>query len=228
MDRAATIEDLLATGGLQVHGWLPARSIAGLLRVAFDPAAHTRTDLSADVTCGGGVDPAAAGPYGLDEDWTRLRHDSGWSTTLQVTRPPSRPVPGDFLQHLLIGAPVTRRLSLLYVPTPAATAQRQATSAQVSADAEAALRTRWGFTIGARQRRTHDDAARREADLVDGRAVYRTCWTLTITGTDPDDLDAAVEQVEAAARRCGLELRRLTGLQRQGCGFTLPLCRGAG
>jgi hypothetical protein len=228
LDRAATIEDALRAVGIEVHGWLPARALAQLLRVAFDPAARRQLDARpADVNDGGGADPATAGPLGLVDSWSALRLASGWATTLQVTGPPSRPVTGEFLQHLLIGVPAERRMSLLYVPTPMSVAERRAQTQQVTADSEQALRARWGFAASARHARAHDDAARREHDLIEGRAVYRLVWTITITAPSPGELDAAVGQVETAGRRCGLELRRLVGTQRQAAGFSLPLCRGA-
>ena len=118
-------------------------------------------------------------------------------------------------------------MSLLYVPTPAQTAERRAQTQQVTAESEQALRLRWGFSTSARHRRSHGDAAQREADLVDGRAVYRLVWTITVTAPSLGELDVAVGQTEAAARRCGLELRRLVGTQRQAASFSLPLCRGA-
>jgi hypothetical protein len=228
MDRAVTVEESLRAAGLEVHGWLPARAIGQVLRLGFDPAARAQLDaVTDDVTAGGGVDPAASGPRGMVDQWSAVRHDSGWSTTLQVIRPPSRPVTGDFLQHLLIGVAAERRMSLLFVPTSMQIAERRAQTQQVSADAEQAVRARWGFGTSARHHRSHGDAARREAELVDGRAVYRVVWLITVTATDPPGLQAAVGQAEAAARRCGLELRRLAGTQRQAAGFTLPLCRGA-
>jgi hypothetical protein len=228
MDRAAAVEETLRSAGLAVQGWLPATRIAAVLRAAFDPdATHRLADDAGDVNEDAGVTPVAAGPAGMADGWAAVRHDSGWSTTLQVTRPPARPVTGDFLQHLLIGVSAQRRLSLLYVPTPVATAERRAQTQQVSTESEQTLRARWGFGTSARQRRTWEDAARREEDLVEGRTVYRVTWLLTVTAATPADLDAAVGQVEAAARRCCLELRRLSGTQRQGFAFTLPLCRGA-
>ncbi len=228
LDRAVQVEEALAGAGIEVHGWLPARQVAALLRVSFDPAAADQFDVRGDdVTDGAGCDPTAAGPAGMVESWASLKLDSGWAVTLQVAGPPTRPVTGEFLQHLLIGVPAARRMSLLYVPTPAQTAERRAQTQQVTAESEQALRVRWGFAASARHRRSHGDAAQREADLVDGRAVFRLVWTLTVTGASPAELDAAVGQVEAAARRCGLELRRLVGTQRQAAAFTLPLCRGA-
>ena len=86
---------------------------------------------------------------------------------------------------------------------------------------------RWGFATSARQRRAQSDAVQREAEVVEGRAVFRVVWLVTVTGRDPHELDAAVGQLEAAARRCGLDLRPMTGTQRQAAAFTLPLCRGA-
>jgi hypothetical protein len=228
MDRAAAVEDALRGAGLAVHGWLPARSIAQLLKVAFDPEVRPLLDRrDEDVTAGGGIDPAVAGPTGMVEQWSVLRHDSGWSVTCQIVRPPTRPVTGDFLQHLLVGVPVERRLSLLYVPTAASVAERRAQTQQVSADAEQAVRARWGFGVSARHRREHHDAARREAELAEGRAVYRAVWLITVTAPDLPGVQVALGQLDTAARRCGVELRRLSGTQRQAAAFTLPLCRGA-
>ena len=228
LDRASQVEEALTGAGVEVHGWLPARQVAAVLRAGFDPAASDELDgRGDDVTAGAGCDPAVAGPAGMVESWTSLRLDTGWATTLQVAGPPSRPVTGEFLQHLLIGVPAARRMSLLYVPTPVQTAERRAQTQQVTAESEQALRVRWGFAASARHRRSHGDAAQREADLVDGRAVFRLVWTITLTGASISELDVAVGQAEAAARRCGLELRRLVGTQRQAASFTLPLCRGA-
>jgi hypothetical protein len=225
MDRAAIIEEVLRGAGLDVHGWLPADAIAQMLRVGFDPAARGHLDTAPDSPTG--IDPAAVGPTGIVDGWSAVRHDSGWSTTLQVLRPPARPVCGDFLQHLLIGVPAERRMSILYVPTPMATAERQAQTQQVSTESEQTLRARWGFGTSARQRRQYEDAARREEDLVEGRTVFKVVWLITVTAPTPGELEASIGQVEAAARRCSLELRLLAGSQRQGHAFTLPLCRGA-
>ena len=228
MDRAAAVEETLRSAGLDVQGWLPAAIIGSILRAAFDPAtAHRLANHASDVNDGAGVAPPAPGPAGMVDGWAAVRHDSGWSTTLQIVRPPGRPVTGDFLQHLLIGVPGHRRLSLLYVPTPMATAERRAQTQQVSTESEQTLRARWGFGTSARQRRAWADAARREEDLVEGRTVYRVTWLVTVTAATPADLDTAVGQAEAAARRCALDLRRLSGTQRQAFAFTLPLCRGA-
>ena len=228
LDRAAQLEEALTGAGIEVHGWLAARQVAAVLRAGFDPSATGELDTRGDnVTAGAGCDPVVAGPAGMVESWAAVRLDAGWAATCQIVAPPSRPVSGEFLQHLLIGVPAARRMSLLYVPTPAQTAERRAQTEQVTAESEQALRMRWGFASSARHRRSHGDAAQREADLVDGRAVFRLVWTITITAPTLSDLDAAVGQAEAGARRCGLELRRLVGTQRQATSFTLPLCRGA-
>ncbi|MEX0705414.1 MAG: SCO6880 family protein [Nitriliruptoraceae bacterium] len=227
LDRAAVIEDNLRSAGIDLHGWLPARTIGLVLRTAFDPDATVLCDQPTDVNDGGGIEVAAAGPTGMIDNWSTVRHDTGWSTTLQVVRPPARPVTGEFLQHLLLGVPARRRMSILYVPTPMATAERRAQTQQVSTESEQALRARWGFATSARQRRTAADAAQREEDVVEGRTAYRVVWLVTVTAETPAQLETAVGQVEAAARRCALELRRMAGTQRQAFGFTLPLCRGA-
>lgn len=227
MDRAARVEEHLVAGGLQLHGWLPARTIAQVLRVGFDPAARQLVGDMADVADGAGVDPAACGPWGMVDGWSAVRHDSGWSTTFEVVRPPSRQVTGDFLQHLLVGVPAQRRMSMLLVPQSMTTAERRVQSRQIAAETEERARIQRGFASSARRRREHGDAARQEQQLVAGRAMYRLVWLLTVTAATPAGLETAVGQVEAAGRRCGLELRRMAGMQRQAAGWTLPLCRGA-
>src|SRR5690606_22117619 len=128
----------------------------------------------------------------------------------------------EFLQHLLLGVDARRRMSLLYVPTPSAVAQRRAQTQQVSVESEQTLRARWGFGTSARQRRTWQDAAQREEDLVEGRTIYRLVWLITITAATPAELETATGQVEATARRCALELQRLAGTQRQVFAFPPP------
>lgn len=226
-DRAAQVEDALRRAGLVVHGWLPARRIAEVIRTAYDPLARLELDdRPDDVHEGGGVAVEAAGPAAVDDGWWSARHDSGYSTTLQVIRPPTRPVTGDFLQHLLVGVAAERRLSLLFHPQSSARAERTVQAQQVSNASDQQLRRRWGFTSTARQERELADARRREEDVAAGRTVMRVIWLVTVVGTDLDELESGVGQVEAAARRCGLELRRMAGLQRQAAAWTLPLCRG--
>jgi hypothetical protein len=172
IDRAVTVEDALRAAGLQVHGWLSATQIGQVLKVGFDLTTPHHPDHDHDDDGGdGGV--WGWGPAALVEGWSALRHAGGWSTSLQVVRPPSRPVTGDFLQHLLIGVPAVRRMSLLYVPSAMHVAERRAQSQQVSTEAEQQVRARWGFGVTARHRRAHADAAAREAELVEGRAVFR-------------------------------------------------------
>jgi len=205
IDRAVAVEDALEAAGLTVHGWLSATQLAQLLRDGFDPAARSNTDPADDAAAGEELSVAAAmaGPTAMVDQWSAVRHGAGWSTTLQVIRPPSRPATGDVLQHLLIGIPARRRMSLLYVPTSMHVAERRAHTEQLSTEAEEAFRARWGFATSARHRRAHTDAAVREAELVDGRAVYRAIWLITVTAADPAALDAAVGQVDAAARQWG-------------------------
>lgn len=222
LDRAATVEDLLASAGIVLTGWLAPAAVAGMVRDAYTGDGTPLPDVD-DVE----LAATAAGPTAVDESWRTVRHDGGWSATVQIVQPPTRPVPGDVLQHLLIGLPGRHRMSILSVPTAQATAERRAQTQQVTAESEAHLRHRLGFGASARQYRHRDDAARREADVVDGRTVHQVTWLLTVTADTLDDLERDLATIEAAARRCSLITRRLVGTQRQAFGFTLPLCRGA-
>lgn len=65
-----------------------------------------------------------------------------------------------------------------------------------------------------------------EADLTAGHGLLRYTGLVSVTATNPDELDAAVAAVEQAAIQASCETRRLVGQQaRAFTAAALPLAR---
>ncbi|SDG76664.1 SCO6880 family protein [Pseudonocardia oroxyli] len=211
------IEQGLAGAGVAVlgrgsTGWLTHR-----VRAAFDPA--VRRDLAGDEALIARW--ADAGPIAASESWDDYRHDSGLSVTWGMREAPRQAVSAHILTPLLSPGPFPRRVTVLYEPydaqDAAAKVEAEITSGQVRrAWAE---RTRRDET-----QRDRDDrhralqSAREEAE---GAGLGRFSIYITTTVLDPDDLAAAVSDVETRAGQAKIRLRRLRGSQ--GAGFAVAL-----
>jgi hypothetical protein len=77
-----------------------------------------------------------------------------------------------------------------------------------------------------RRSREEEALAGHEHDLSDGHAFYRFAGFVTVTASDEDELTSACGEIEEAAGRSFLDLRRLFGEQEAAFTYTLPLCRG--
>ena len=91
---------------------------------------------------------------------------------------------------------------------------------------QGAMRRRAGFVPSTRRRREADGVVQREVELADGHGEYRFSGYVTVAGVDRKHLEVACAEVEQAARRAHLELRRLYGRQAEALTWTLPLGRG--
>jgi hypothetical protein len=217
----------LASSDITFDDVLSPRMLAQAIRVAFDPGARGRLARRAD------GDPEQAGttvanawPLATDTLWGAYRTEDAWHMTYWVAQWPRLPVGPDFLAYLLLGTTVMRTVSVTMAPVPAGQAHREVEQAMVQGLADDELRARAGFMGTARRRREREAVARREEELAVGHADYRVSGYVTVTAADPDQLQLACGEIEQAAERSRLELRRLYGQQDIAFTHTLPLGRG--
>ena len=119
-----------------------------------------------------------------------------------------------------------RTVSLTMEPVSPLKAIRSVEAARTSAAADEELRRRAGFVTSTRRQNEQEALASHERDLSEGHAFYRFSGFITVTATTPDDLTIACGEIEEAAGRCFLDVRRLSGEQARAFTYTLPLCRG--
>ena len=157
-----------------------------------------------------------AGPVAAVEHWDHYRHDSGLSVSWALREAPRQAVAARVLAPLLTPGPFPRRVTWLYEPYPADQA-----AARVEAEVTAgqirrawAARTRRDETQ--RERDDRDRAVQSAREEAEGAGVGRFTAYVTTTVTDPDQLAAAVADLEQRAGQAKLRLRRLRGSQAAG------------
>jgi len=212
---------------VSVEGALTPRLIAHAIRTGFDPSSREGlATIAARDSDRVGASIAAAGPMAADESWGVYRSDGGWHATYWIAEWPRIDTDADFLAPLLLRTEVMRTVSLVMEPISPLRAIRSVEAARTSAAADEELRQRAGFVLTTRRKKEQDSLADHERDLSDGHAFYRFSGYITVTASTHDELVAACGEIEEAAGRCFLDIRRLVGAQAEAFTYSLPLCRG--
>lgn len=210
-----------------VEGALTPRLVAHALRTGFDPECRRRLmSMASKDPSLAGTAVGQAGPMAADESWSVYRSDGAWHATYWIAEWPRIDADADFLAPLLLRTEAMRTVSLTMEPVSPLKAIRAVESARTSAAADEELRERGGFVTTTRRRKEQDALADHERDLSNGHAFFRFAGFITVTAFSREELDASCGEVEEAAGRSFLDIRRLTGEQADAFTYTLPLARG--
>lgn len=223
---AALSTNLTATE-VTVEGALTPRLVAHAIRSGYDPTC--RAGLATITSRDGnrsGTAVVNAGPMATEEEWAMYRSDGAWHATYWIAEWPRIDADADFLAPLLLRTEAMRTVSLVMEPVSPLKAIRSVEAARTSAAADEELRQRAGFVTTSRRRKEQDSLADHERDLSNGHAFYRFSGYVTVTAPTRDELVSACGEIEEAAGRCFLDMRRFAGAQAEAFTFTLPLCRG--
>lgn len=223
---AALSASLMATD-VTVEGALTPRLAAHALRTAFDPGArHKLATMAVRDPERQGSALVNAGPMAAHEMWSAYRSDGAWHTTYWIAEWPRIDTDADFLAPVLLRTEAMRAVSLAMEPVSPLRAIRSVEAARTSAAADEDLRQRAGFVTTTRRRKEQDSLADHERDLSEGHAFYRFSGYITVSAFTEEELAAACGEVEEAAGRSFLDIRRMVGEQSRAFTYTLPLCRG--
>ena len=219
--RAEPLYRLLASrllAGELVAEPLSQRAVRQQLRAAMmgtlTPASAVSTD-------------TADGPATRKESWDHLRTDDVWHRSYLITGWPRIPVGPAWLSPLLSEGPSTgwRSVTMHFEAVRPELAGRRARAARQSASLDVDDRARLGFGVGARERRTQQEADSADEELAAGHVQHRVAGLILVSGNSRDDLDEACRQTVAAASAARLEVRALHGRQSHAWAASLPLCR---
>lgn len=222
-----SLSSSLMSADVAVEGVLTPRLLSAVIRTAYDPASRThlaRVGTRDSERAGSAV--VAAGPMATEASWTALRADGAFHATYWIAEWPRVDVDPDFLAALLLRTECTRTVSLVMEPIPPLRAIRSVESARTSLAADDELRERAGFLATARRRREDDALAQHERELGNGHAFFRFAGFITATAQSAEELEVACGEIEEAAGRALLDVRRLDGQHDTAFAFTLPTCRG--
>lgn len=223
----ASLTSSLMSAEVVVEGALTPRLLAAALRVGFDPGSRRHlARLSSRNPDRAGSALAAAGPMATEASWSAYHCDGAFHATYWIAEWPRVDVDADFLAPLLLRTECTRAVSLTMEPIPALRAIRAVESARTSMAADEDLRDRAGFLSTARRRREDDALAQHERELGNGHAFYRFAGHVTVSAPSLEELEAACGEIEEAAGRCLLDVRRLDGQHDLAFVRTLPTAMG--
>jgi hypothetical protein len=217
-----TLTAALRAADLSPSEWLEPGDLALILRSAYDPVVAGALERHGEL----GRDLATAGPVAVAETWSSLRSDSAHHCVLWISEWPRSLVFPGFLAPVLLTSGVRRTFTLLYTPLRTDQASRDIRKKKTEYISDAAQRQRIGQIEDAQQSAEYGDVLQQEADLTAGHGILRVTGLITVSASDPDELEAAVAGIEQAAIQASCETRRLWGQQAQA--FTaaaLPLCR---
>lgn len=228
LDELRLVSMRLEAANLVVGAPLSAARTAEALRLRCDPSCRPRLEARAATLAEltGLVSRYSAAPLASLVELDHVRTDASLHRTYLVTEWPRLEVGANWLEPFLLHSAGVRTFCLHYEPVPPSAAQRRIDrdSTRLAADEE--QRSRAGFRIGARHRRTQAAVAEREAELVAGYAELGFTGFVTVTAPDREALAVSCASYEQAAAQCGLELRALDGQHDLGLVWSLPLGRG--
>jgi len=230
---------VISGADLRIAGWLVPRDLAEVIRTAFDP--HSSRELDARraawqaATQAGqepqglapGVTPAAAGPAAAQADPGRYAHDGAVSVTYWVQDWPRHQVYATALMPLLAESLHRRSFSLHAEPLGPRTAERSVMRERTARDVAVRMRQRTGQVIPEHERQAMARAQAQDAERAAGHGLVRFTGYVTVTVTDPSQVDDACAALEADAAAAGIEARRMWFAQDVGFAVSaLPLGMG--
>jgi hypothetical protein len=233
------LQPALARADLRAVGWLDVRTLAAVIRSAFDPHTCTRAP---GAWAGAGPDGAAAGqagrrtafgpdlagPAAAESSWSVYRHDGAWSVSYQVRCWPRSGIVATNLHPLLAAREGARRsFALVCEPLGPRRAERELARARTRRHALVSLRRRTGRLESAEELSDLALADAQDLARARGDGIVRFTALVTVTVTDRSELEPACAQLLSDAAAASLDLRRLYGAQDSGfAAGALPLGRG--
>jgi hypothetical protein len=223
----------IGAADVQIESWLGPRDLAEVIRSAYDPhsARHlaerraTATALDADgQQLPAGVDPGVAGPAAAEAKPGSYAHDGAHSVTYWVHDWPRNQVYSTVLAPLLGEGQHRRAFSLHVEPLGPREAEREVMKERTARSVAVRMRQRTGQIVPEHEQAALDRARTQDAERAAGHGLVRFTAYVTLTVTDPAELDDACAALEADAAAARIELRRIWYAQDVGFAMSaLPL-----
>jgi hypothetical protein len=226
VEEAERVAEGLRRAGAEIKGAMTPRHLARLLRTAFDPYIRPALSREPDELAAIALSPDGLWPIGAIEEWDHYRTDGAVHSTYWIAGWPRVDVGALFLDALLSQSFAVRTVSVTFEPVSTDRSIRDVEAQVTRAEADQAVRARFGQAETARQQQAYGATRRREAELAAGYNEIRFAGFVTVSAPDVEQLHTARAEVARDASRSRLELRPMYAQQAEAFTFTLPLCRG--
>lgn len=200
-----TIEGTLPASGTTVQAWHSPRSLAALVRSAFDPQASVViSERSGDWV---GVAPGSAGPVAMEVFTDHVRTDGYLHRTYKVSEFPQSQARLGFLEPLIFAGDFRHTVSVVWVPRDARGALNHVQRRKADWRTTTRLLDKLDRPHTLEHDRELEDINREENELVDGHARLDLAVLITVTGADEMELEANCADVLSRAVNANCELR---------------------
>ncbi|GIG67785.1 PrgI family protein [Phytomonospora endophytica] len=220
-------------GGADLHiqAWLGPRDLAEVIRTAYDP--HSARHLAdrragANNTDGeglaAGVAASVTGPAAAEATPGHYLHDGAVSATYWVAEWPRSQTHATVLAPLLGEGLHRRAFSMHFEPLGPREAEKSVMRERTKRSVAVRMRQRTGQIVPEHEQAALERAAAQDAERAAGHGLVRMTGYVTVTVTDPGELDDACAAVEADAAAARIEVRRMWFAQDIGFAMSaLPL-----
>ena len=226
VEEAERVAEGLRRAGAEIKGAMTPRHLARLFQTAFDPYVRLGPLDDEDGLPTTEGPTAAVWPIAAIEGWDHYRTDGAVHSTYWIAGWPRVDVGALFLDPLLSQSFAVRTVGVTFEPVGTDRSIRDVEAQVTRAEADQAVRARFGQAETARQQQAYGATRRREAELAAGFSEIRFAGFVTVSAPDVEQLHGARAEVARDASRSHLELRPMYAQQAEAFTFTLPLCRG--
>lgn len=223
-DLAARLPGLtqgLSSTGAGAARPLSAQRLCEVVCIAYEPRAAGLIDEAYNADSVPELEWGDVGPSATEAFWDHYHHDGATSVTWSMSAAPRGAVQSSVLHRLLLPHRdiARKRVTLLYQPMPAAAAARTVEADKRNAD----FRVSSADRPSARALREKAAADRTAQDEANGNGLVGFGMLVTatsLTGEDLADMEAAIDNLAAAAR---IVLRPVYGSQDSAFAACLPI-----
>ena len=224
---------------LTIEDWLGPRDLAEVIRTAYDPDAQAQLDIRraaahAQAERGEqldglppGVPPALAGPAYAEAKPGVYLHDGTASVTYWVHDWPRSQAFCTALAPLLGEGSHRRSFCMILEPLGPRQAEREVMRERTARHVAIRMRQRTGQIVPEHEQAAAVKARQQDAERAAGHGLVRFTAYLTVTVTDPAQVEDACAALEADAAAARIEIRRMWFAQDAGfAAAALPLGLG--
>ena len=205
------IEAAIPDSGARVMGWHTPRSMAALIRSAFDP--RSSVEISSRRGDREGVAVSAAGPMHASWDVNRFESDGALHRTFKISEWPQSQAQLGFLDRLVFAGDFRHTVSVYIRPRDTRKAFKDVERRKADWETNDKLRRKAGRQQSLRHDRQLEDIEREETELVVGHAALKIACLITVSALSEQELEANSGDVRTRAAEAGCEVRSMDGEQ---------------
>lgn len=203
------IESALPESGTEVVRWHSPRSLAALVRSAFDPASSVEISERGD----DGVNVSAAGPQYAKDSLATFSSENALHRTFKISEFPRSQAQLGFLSGFIFSGDFRHTVSVYMKPRDIGKALKTNERSRATWGTNDTIRQKLGKQKTRRNDRQIEDLDQEEEELVRGHAALKMTILITVSAFSEEEMDANISELKTAAARANCEVRVMYGQQ---------------